>query len=886
VRPAVCTGRGVTHLSSFLTAALVAGVAGGVGVDTPVTLVLAVVMSAAWATALLAYLRGFVRAQLAAVCMLVAGAGWVLGAHAVAHALHPPLGAALERWDDDEPVIVEGRLREDAAVTASGAVMRIDVERVAIGGVMRPVAGGISVGVGGGMQPRFLAQWTAGRLLRTPALLRRPARYLNVGVPDQERALARRGIALVGTIKSAALVEILERGSWWQETAAAVRARTRHALTRHVASQGELSAAIATAILVGDRAALSSDLERRLQEAGTYHVIAISGGNIAILAALCLGGLRAVGFHGRLASVIAICTLSAYASIAMGGASVLRATLMAVIYLAMRAIDHRTAAANAISLTAALVLLMTPLAIGDVGFWLTFGATIALLAAGTKASKASKASKRNAKGTKGTNGTNGTKGMDGTKGTTGARSTTGTTKMSDSSGGGRVVAVMVRGAVTASGPLMARVTAALSMVLVGTICVELALAPIAAYVFQRVTIAGLLLNFVAIPAMTIVQVGAMAVVACDLVGLPRLAGWLGSVVHVASMALSESARLVDYAPWLTWRTLPPQPLVMAAYYAALVAAFLSFRESWPSWLRRSAAVAAAALLLWMVASPAARVRARGDDRLHLTLLDVGQGDSMLVTFPNGRTLVVDTGASSPGGEFDIGDRVVGPALRARGLLALDYLAVTHPDPDHVGGARSVVHDFAINEVWWGVPVANHEPTASVRALAEQRRIGWRTLQRGDRLDVGDVEVRVHHPPPPDWERQRVRNNDSLVIELRFGDVSMLLTGDIGREVENELAAALDPLPVSVVKVAHHGSATSTGQPLLDRIRPDVALIGVGRGNPYGHPVPHVLGRLHDVGAEVFRTDLDGQIELVTDGRRVEVRTFTGRTHRVGKERHE
>jgi competence protein ComEC len=843
----------VPHLSSFLTAALAAGVAGGVSVDEPMRLVVALVMSAAWATALLAYLRGLVQAQLAAVCMLVAGAGWVLGAHAVANALHPPLRTALERWDSDAPVVVEGRLREDAAATAAGAVLRIDVERVAVGGVSSSVGGGVSVGVGGGMQPQFLAQWTAGRLLRAPMLLRRPARYFNAGVPDQELALARRGIALVGTIKSAALVEILERGSWWQEAAAAVRARTRRALARHVASHAELSAAIGTAILVGDRAALPFDLERRLQEAGTYHVIAISGGNIAILAAVCLAGLRVVGVQGRLASLIAICMLSTYALIAMGGASVLRATLMAVIYFAMRAIDHRTAAANAISLTAAIVLLMTPLAVADVGFWLTFGATIALLEGGT-----------HTKATTGTAGATGATGVTRTTGTTGTAGTTG-------------------GAVTLLRLLLVRSAGALWMVLVGTVCVELALAPIAAFVFQRITIAGLLLNFVAIPSMTIVQVAAMAVVACDIVDLPRVAGWPGSAVHVASVALTESARVLDYAPWLTWRTLSPHPLIVAGYYATLVAALLSFRRAWPVVPRRSAALAAAALLLWIVAAPPARVRARGDGKLHLTMLDVGQGDSMLVTLPNGRTLVVDTGASSPTGEFDIGDRVVGPALRARGLLALDYLAVTHADPDHVGGARSAVRDFGINEIWWGVPVANHEATAAVRALAERHRVGWRTLQRGDRLDLGDVELRVHHPPPPDWERQRVRNNDSLVIELRLGTVSMLLTGDIGREVEGELTPALHLLPIVVLKVAHHGSATSTSQPFLERTRPDLALIGVGRGNPYGHPVPHVLGRLHDIGAEVFRTDQDGQIEVVTDGQSVDVRTFHGRTYRIAKE---
>jgi competence protein ComEC len=257
-----------------------------------------------------------------------------------------------------------------------------------------------------------------------------------------------------------------------------------------------------------------------------------------------------------------------------------------------------------------------------------------------------------------------------------------------------------------------------------------------------------------------------------------------------------------------------------------------------------------------------------------------------VTLPNGRTLVVDTGGVTVKGDFDIGDRVLGPVLRGRQLLGLDYLAVTHGDPDHLGGARALVRDFGASEIWWGVPVAHHEATALLRAEADRVRAAWRTLQRGDRVEIGGVELRVHHPPPPDWERQKVRNNDSLVLELRFGEVSLVLTGDIGREVEEELLSSLDLLPTVVLKVPHHGSGTSSSVAFVEKLRPTAALIGVGRSNPYGHPVPYVLERYRETGTEVFRTDQDGQIELSTDGEAVSVRTFTGRIWDSGKDGHE
>jgi competence protein ComEC len=126
-------------------------------------------------------------------------------------------------------------------------------------------------------------------------------------------------------------------------------------------------------------------------------------------------------------------------------------------------------------------------------------------------------------------------------------------------------------------------------------------------------------------------------------------------------------------------------------------------------------------------------------------------------------------------------------------------------------------------------------------------------------------VRVWHPPPPDWERQRVRNDDSVVLEVRFGDVSFVLPGDVGAEVEAEIARLIPPARHRVLKAAHHGSATSTSDVWLDALRPEVVVISCGRDNRYGHPAPAVLARLRSRGIEVRRTDLEGQIVIETDG---------------------
>ena len=801
--------------SVVLAVAVTAGVAIGVFIDLES---LAAVRWAAAAFGLLAFVAGARQWFSSAKLCIGAAFGFacvLIGAGAQDRALHPPIrqlledglgGFAIESVDaerHDDPIEIEGWLLADATANESGATLRVQVERASIGSCPEPAMGGVSLTVNGVLTTQSINEWRAGRTIRATAALRRPALYLNDGVPDFERMMARRGLSLVGTVKSAALVRVVGRGTLIDETAASIRASVRDAINRHVGQRDPQSAAIAIAILIGDRSSLDPIVEQRLQEAGTYHVIAISGGNIAILAGIVLATLWTLNIRGGWAASAAIVLLSAYAFVAGGGPSVIRATLMACIYLGMRIIDQRTAAVHAIALTIVAVLIASPLSIADVGLWLTFGASAAIVAGA--------------------------------------------------------------GAVPLPRQWWMRSAAALML---ASVSAELMLIPVVTYVFQRVTIAGLAVNFVAIPCMAVVQIAAMVTSAAGAAGLEMIANIGGWITHAGVIGLLESARLVDAAPWLTWRVPSPHAVMVLGYYTCIVAAFVMIKWQRPSYL-------AAALLFWIVAAPQTWARTFGDGQFHLTVLDVGQGDALLATLPNGRTLLVDTGGVSIRGDFDIGNRVLGPTLRTRGIRRLDYMAITHGDPDHIGGAISIVKDFAPSEVWYGTYVNNHEPSMKLQEMAQQRRSAWRWLQRGDRIDLGGVELRVHHPSLPDWQRQSVRNDDSLVLELRFGHVSFLLTGDIGKDVERTLIPTLDLLPLVVLKSPHHGSATSSSEEFLNAIRPALVLISNGRANSYGHPVPTVLDRYKAIGARVLRTDLDGQIEVVTDGRALRSSTFKG-----------
>jgi competence protein ComEC len=182
-----------------------------------------------------------------------------------------------------------------------------------------------------------------------------------------------------------------------------------------------------------------------------------------------------------------------------------------------------------------------------------------------------------------------------------------------------------------------------------------------------------------------------------------------------------------------------------------------------------------------------------------------------------------------------------------------------------------------------VPVPPFEPLAALRMAARDHRLRWSNVQKEDSILLDDVRVTVKHPPRPEWERQRVRNDDSIVLELTWRDVSVVLAGDIGREAESAIAHQFVPVPLRILKVPHHGSLTSSSLEFLRALAPRVAVVSVGRGNTFGHPAPAVLQRYQDIGAEVFRTDRDGAVRVDSDGESLEVRTFTGRLVTVSEQ---
>jgi competence protein ComEC len=415
-------------------------------------------------------------------------------------------------------------------------------------------------------------------------------------------------------------------------------------------------------------------------------------------------------------------------------------------------------------------------------------------------------------------------------------------------------------------------------VFLASVAAELAVFPIGASVFHRITVAGLALNFVAIPLMTIAQLGGLvALLLCPISSV--LARGAALVAAAAAEGLTWSTSLVDLAPWLTWRVPAPGAAALSVYYGSWVVLLMMPRSRLRIGTGALVAVASLAIAWPALTDRLLDRRSPAPGHLRVTILDVGQGDAIVVQFPGGATMLVDA-AGLPRSSFDLGDRVITPAMLALGVRRLQILAITHGDPDHAEGAPSVVRDFSPGELWEGVPVPPHQTLRALRMAIAERGGAARLVQPGDQLSVGPVDLRILHPGQPDWERQRVRNDDSIVMELRYHDVSIVLPGDIGSGVEGSLIGQLSDAPIRILKAAHHGSATSSSDAWLEAARPAAVIFSCGRDNRYGHPAPIVLERVKSRGAAIFRTDQDGAITVTTDGKSATVTTFTKRVARL------
>lgn len=282
-------------------------------------------------------------------------------------------------------------------------------------------------------------------------------------------------------------------------------------------------------------------------------------------------------------------------------------------------------------------------------------------------------------------------------------------------------------------------------------------------------------------------------------------------------------------------------------------------------------LAALLLLVALLIVVASVIRAQPDSdaipalaagELELRVLDVGQGDALLTRL-DGAAMLVDAGPDAPTAIAEIV-----PRLRRLGVDRLDYLVLTHADGDHIGGAPTVMREFAVGTVVHADQDLSHPVMREVLDLARDAGVAVRHVRRGDSIPWHPgVEISVLNPPEPGPDDD---NDRSVVLHLVYRTSAMLLTGDIEASAERELVESGALRPADVLKVPHHGSNSSSTADFLDAVEPQIAVVSAGRYNAFEHPRDGALRRLRARDAEVFRTDLAGDVLVRTDGRVIQV----------------
>lgn len=702
-------------------------------------------------------------------------------------------------YNGQEDVSLTGLVVDEPDIKEQSVLLRVRAESLTLAdGMTVPVTGDVLVSTGRYPVITYGTRVLVNGRLQTPPIL-----------PDfnYKEYLARQNIH---SQMSYAHVTILAEGQGtpWRQAILTLKARATTVINQSIPDP---QAALLRGILLGDDSGLPRALEDDFRTTGMTHIIAISGFNIAIIIGL-LGNIGQSVLGKRGAPLIAIVGVVFYTVLVGADASVVRAAIMGTLYLvSQRWLGRPNFALAALLLAAFLMTLYNPHILADVGFQLSFAATLGLLLYADPFSR-----------------------------WTQARLEKWVTR--------RLVKVVMGG---------------INEVVLVTLAAQVLTLPLMMVYFRQVSLISLPANFFILPAQPGVMLwgGLATVVGMAVPALGQMFSW------VAWLFLSYTIALVRLFAVVPGAAVPIQiglPGILAIYGGITAVTWFSrqspaqraqlgklLRQQLTPRLALAGTLMALLLTLWWAET-------RPDGQLHVVFFNVGQGDATFIQTPSGRQILVDGGLYPTvlqerlGRQMPFGDRQV------------DILVATHPDADHITGLVDVFARYRVGQLLTNGAAVDHSEL--YRALLQAAAAAKTPLHRalvGEVIQVGDgVRLEVLHPGPTLAEED---NENSVVLRLVYGDFSLLLTGDAEEGTERALQQNGRSLAATVYKAGHHGSRTSNTALFLRAVQPQIMVISAGQENRYGHPHEEVLQRAERLGTAVLRTDELGSIELITDG---------------------
>ncbi len=545
-------------------------------------------------------------------------------------------------------------------------------------------------------------------------------------------------------------------------------------------------------LIIGDRTNLESGIENDFINTGIIHALAISGLHVNILLSFIFYVLRFLQIGQDKKNTIALAAIGFYTLMVGAMPSVTRAFIMAAVILIGKTYDEETDTLSSIALAALIILFINPLQLYDIGFQLSFGATLSIIFFDKKLSNM----------------------------------------------------LPFKGYIAESVAL--------------TLSAELGVLPISIYYFYRLPVYSLLANLAVVPMIPLIFIlGIISIIIGSIfVPISYIFTLINTVIIRLAVTITGGISSLPASNLIIQR---PYFFVIVCYYLMV---FISIGLFDVSHKKIIIPAMAAIILFGVFYQPVYK------DAL-ITFIDVGQGDSSLICTGTSKILI-DGGGSvrTKYSDFDVGEDVLVPYLLANHMRNIDVVFVSHEDNDHMGGIIALLENIRVGRIFLGERPEDNPLFDKLERIASSKNIPITYLNRGDKLSIGKVQIHVLNPSHDKIDV----NNDSLAFNLTYGRADILYTGDIEMEGEDGILKSGLDIDTDILKVAHHGSSTSSTAAFLNKANPNISVISVGKNN-YGHPNSGVLTRLSGY-SKIYRTDEDGAVIINTDGKYISVKRWS------------